>query len=157
MTELERRLIFPAGAAIFVAGLIGRVWASGFLVKNDLLTTAGPYGRVRNPIYVSNLLLGAGLVLMNGYYWPVILLILLYLACYLPGMRVEEENLRRRYGPAFDAYANTVPLICPRLKVVGGYGGDSWKLRAYLENKESYVTIGLLIGFGTMICRRMMA
>ena len=156
-TAPARRWIFPSGALFFILGLAGRVWSSGFLVKNDLLTTRGPYGRVRNPIYVSNILVGAGLVLMNGYYWLVIFLILLYAACYLPGMRVEEDNLRRRYGPAFETYARTVPLIWPRLKVAEGYGGGSWRIRAYTENKEIYVTVGLLMGLGTMFFRRIAA
>ncbi len=157
LTEAERQWILPLGAFVFALGAAGRVVASGYLVKNDFLTTTGPYGHVRNPIYVSNLFLGAGLVLLNGYYWAMYFLVLLYLVCYLPGMRVEEENLWRRYGAAFESYAKAVPLIWPRLKVVRGYGGDSWRWQAYMENKESYVTLGLLIGYVALIYRRLIA
>lgn len=151
----EQMWIFPLAILVFLLGAAGRFWASGFLVKNDALTTTGPYGRVRNPIYVSNLLLGAGLVLLSGHYWAVAGLVLLYVVCYAPGMRAEEENLRRRYGPAFDAYAEAVPLIVPRARVAPGYGGSSWRGPAYMENKEAFVTAGLLIGLGIAICRRL--
>lgn len=147
--------IFYAGSLAFLLGTAGRVWSSGFLVKNDALTTSGPYGRVRNPIYVSNLILGAGLVLVSGRYWAVPGLVLLYVVCYVPGMRVEEENLRRRYGPAFEAYSAAVPLIVPRMTVAEGYGGSAWRGSAYMENKEAFVTAGLLIGLGIVVCRRL--
>lgn len=153
-TPAERKWIVPLGACVFALGTAGRAWASGFLVKNDALTTTGPYGRVRNPIYVSNLLVGVALVLLNGCYWTSVFLILLYLVCYVPGMRVEEENLRRRYGLAFESYARQVPLIVPHLSSVSGYGGDVWKMRAYLENREGFVSVGLLMGLTIVLWRR---
>jgi len=146
---------FSPGAALYALGLAGRVWSSGFLVKNDALTTTGPYGYVRNPIYVSNLLLGASLILMSGLYWTALLLVLLYAACYVPGMRVEEENLRRRFGDAFDRYARSVPLIAPRARSGAGYGGGRWAAAAYRENREVWVTAGLLIGMAVVIWRRL--
>lgn len=152
---LEKTWIVPGGAVLFFAGLIGRAWASGFLVKNDMLTTTGPYGRVRNPIYAANLLLGSAFVLLSGHYWTLIILVLLYTACYVPAMRVEEENLRRRYGSAFETYARSVPLIFPRVGVAESCGGDLWRPSAYFENKELPVTAGLVIGFSILLCRRL--
>lgn len=146
--------LIPAASVLFLLGFAGRVWSSGFLVKNDALTITGPYGFVRNPIYVSNLLLGIGLILLSGHYWTIVILVLLYVVCYLPGMRVEEENLRRRYGPAFEAYASAVPLIVPRFRPAAGYGGSSWRVTAYFENKELYVSTGLIIGLGIVLWRR---
>lgn len=153
-TPIEELWIIPAGLLFFLSGLAGRAWSSGFLVKNDLLTTTGPYGRVRNPIYVANLLLGAGLVLLSGHYWAAVLLGLLYAVCYVPGMRVEEENLRRRYGAAFDQYARSVPLIVPGPRIAPGFGGGAWSARAFHENKELPVTIGLLLGLGIVLWKR---
>lgn len=147
-------MVIPLGITACALGFCGRIWASGYLVKNDALTTTGPYGYVRNPIYVFNLLLGLGLVLISGLYWAVVLLAALYWVCYSPGMRIEEENLRRRYGSAFDAYALAVPLIAPRLSPVSGYGGDVWRMSAYLKNKEIFVTAGILIGIVFSLWKR---
>ncbi|MBI4179580.1 isoprenylcysteine carboxylmethyltransferase family protein [bacterium] len=146
--------IFHSGLALFLAGLLGRVWSSGYLVKNDQLTTTGPYGLVRNPIYVSNMLLAAGLVLLSGLFWAIVLVLALYVVCYVPGMRAEEENLRRRFGAAFDQYAAAVPLIVPALRTAAGYGGDRWRVGAYLENKEWAVTAGLVAGLALIQWRR---
>lgn len=144
-----------AGTALFTIGMLIRIYASGFLVKNDRLTTTGPYGFVRNPIYVANLLIGAGLILLSGLYWAFAILAALYFVCYVPGMRVEEENLRRRYGSALDDYAAKVPLIFPRIRPTEGFGGGRWHWPAYVENKELYVTAGLLIGLASIFWRRM--
>ncbi len=157
LSAAERAWVFPLGLFLFLLGFLGRVWASGFLVKNDRLTTAGPYGRVRNPIYVANLLLGAGLILQSGLYWTFAILGLLYGICYRPGMRVEEENLRRRFGPAFDAYAAAVPLILPKSQTAQGYGGGQYSWRAYFDNREQFVSVGLLAAFGFLLCRRWMS
>lgn len=147
VSPLEEGWLIPAGFLLYLIGLAGRVWASGFLVKNDRLTTSGPYGRVRNPIYVANLLIGAGLILLSGrWLWGAAGLVTLYVVCYVPGMRVEEENLRRRYGTDLEAYAKAVPLIVPRWKCVPGYGGDLWRWDAYRENREGFVTMGLILG-----------
>ena len=155
--EPDRRWLIPIGAFLYVLGFAGRIWSSGFLVKNESLTTTGPYGYVRNPIYVCNLLLGFGLALLSGIYWGVFLLAILYILCYAPGMRIEEENLRRRYPADFDPYASAVPLIFPRFRAVPGYGGDVWRYPAYAKNKEMWVTLGLLIGFGFVLWRRLCA
>ncbi len=153
----ECRWIVPSGLALFVLGFFGRVWASGFLVKNDALTTVGPYGYVRNPIYVSNMLLGLGIVFLNGRYWTLAILIAVYAVCYVPGMRVESENLRRRYGSAFDSYEAAVPLIVPRCRLAPGFGGGCWTIQAYIGNREIWVTIGLLIGLGVIVFKRIIS
>lgn len=141
-----------SGAALSLAGIVGRIYCSGFLVKNDQLTTTGLYGWVRNPIYVFNYVLGVGLTLMSGR-WTIgfISLTVLFVFAYLPGMRTEAENLRRRYGDAYDAFARAVPLFVPRLICAPGYGGGSWSGRAYTANREQYVTIGLLMIVGWII------
>lgn len=156
-TPWELRWVMPAGTLLFLLGMIGRVWASGYLIKNDALTTSGPYGYVRNPIYVSNMILGLGLVLLSGHFWTLVVLAALYAICYVPGMRVEDENLRQRYGAALDAYANAVPLIVPRVRCASGFGGGNWTLAAYLQNRETYVTAGLILGLIAVLWMRLSA
>ena len=40
------------GAAIAFVGVLIRAWATGHIVKNETLTTTGPYAHTRNPLYV---------------------------------------------------------------------------------------------------------
>ena len=51
------------GQGLTAAALLGealRTWSSGTLVKNEVLTTEGPYALCRNPLYVGNFLIGFG-------------------------------------------------------------------------------------------------
>jgi len=41
-----------AGIGYIIAGLLIRLWSNGYAIKNDKLTTSGPYAFVRNPLYV---------------------------------------------------------------------------------------------------------
>jgi protein-S-isoprenylcysteine O-methyltransferase Ste14 len=135
------------GLVLCIEGSAIRIWSTGYLHKNNELTTSGPYGYVRNPIYVGNMLLAVGLILMSGHFiWGTILTVFLYVICYIPGMRVEEENLRSRFGESFEKFASSVPLIFPSPRRVDGFGGGTWTYGAYIRNKEHYVTIGTVIG-----------
>ena len=46
-------------------GLALRAWAAGHLAKNQRLATGGPYGYVRNPLYLGTALAGAGLAIAS--------------------------------------------------------------------------------------------
>lgn len=103
------------GAIIATAGLMVRIWATGWLCKNDVLTMDGPYAFTRNPLYLGTLMLTLGHGLMSGVLVAPIIFPVLYLLVYLPTMRREEAYLLQRYGQAFDDYRARVPLLLPRL------------------------------------------
>jgi protein-S-isoprenylcysteine O-methyltransferase Ste14 len=79
------------------------------------LVVRGLYRLVRNPIYVSVLLvlLGEGIVFQSVtlliYAWMMWTLFHLFVVIY------EEPNLKRRFGSAFEAYSQTVPRWIPRV------------------------------------------
>ena len=103
------------GAAVGFLGLAIRAYAAGYLHKQELLTTTGPYAHTRNPLYFGSSVLALGAAIaMNS--WPSAILLLAYFALvYTFVMRREELELRRHHGAAFDAYAQSVPLFFPRL------------------------------------------
>src|SRR5580658_7817711 len=59
------------GVGFIVAGLLLRLWSNGFAIKNDKLTTSGPYAFVRNPLYLGTFLIAIGfvLVLQSDPWW----------------------------------------------------------------------------------------
>jgi protein-S-isoprenylcysteine O-methyltransferase Ste14 len=146
-----------AGACVGIIGLAIRAYAAGYLHKQEVLTTTGPYARTRNPLYFGSSILALGAAIaMNS--WLSAALVLLYFALvYSFVMRREELELRQHHGPAFDAYANSVPLFFPRLSSTGppsapdqpsgaatsAAGAFSW--RQFRKNHEHEATLGFLL------------
>ncbi|MFG1296364.1 methyltransferase family protein [Xanthobacter variabilis] len=75
----------------------------------DHLVTNGPFALSRNPIYLGNTLLvaGLGLAFFNG--WLIGAALLAALATDHLAARREERHLAAKFGPAFAAYAARVP------------------------------------------------
>ena len=121
----------PASPAWVVAGLLCcvlgqalRAWVLGQvpdgtsgqnekLIATSLNTT-GPYALTRNPLYLGNLYITAGLCLVAHD------VLLLGVACalfwlqYQAIIAAEEDFLRSRFGAAYDAYCARVPRFWPR-------------------------------------------
>lgn len=130
------------GGAVALAGLLIRGAAAGHLRKHEALATSGPYAYTRNPLYVGSALLAAGF-LFAGHSWVAAALIVAYFALFYSGvMRREEQELRARYGAAFEDYAARVPLFWPRLTPAGSSDlAFSWE--RYRRNREYQAALGV--------------
>lgn len=112
----------PSSASVFwgfwiaLPGAALRTWASGTIVKNEELTTDGPYRLTRNPLYVGNFLIGLGVSVMGAKLWLVVMFLLFFLPVYHALVRKEERRLLERYGDAFLAYCKDVPRFVPKMK-----------------------------------------
>lgn len=75
----------------------------------DKLVTGGMFAHCRNPLYVGNLLILAGLFVMHNN--PLVYLLggAFYLSAYIAIVAAEEDYLRLKFGPEFDAYCLAVP------------------------------------------------
>jgi protein-S-isoprenylcysteine O-methyltransferase Ste14 len=105
-------------------GLGLRAYASGYVQKNAELTTTGPYGYTRNPLYLGSMLLAFGFAAASRSLVTVAVLAVLFAVIYVPTIRSEEEYLRGRFA-GFDEYVRRVPRLLPRLtrgSVPGGAG-----------------------------------
>jgi protein-S-isoprenylcysteine O-methyltransferase Ste14 len=149
--ELARRAPLPAAVAwsllLVVPGLWLRGYASGYVKKNQELTTTGPYAWTRNPLYLGSTLIAAGfaVALLS---WPVaVLLAAGFLAIYVPVIASEERFLRATF-PDFEAYCRRVPRFFPRFRPGAGPSDDpgghfSWSL--YLKHREYNALLGALM------------
>jgi|SRR5579884_107999 len=103
-----------AGIPFVLLGEALRVWSSGYLDKNVVLQTNGPYSITRNPLYLGNFLIGFGFALIGNSMNAGLLLIgglsLIYIATILE----EEKYLTQRFGRMYDVYARQVPRFFPR-------------------------------------------
>jgi protein-S-isoprenylcysteine O-methyltransferase Ste14 len=136
---------FLAGVAALVLGQMTRLWAAGAVRKDEELTTAGPYGYVRNPLYVGSLLMAIGYCLMSGRWWSFVALAVLFAAFYLTTVLDEERRLSSMFGQDFEQYRNSVPRFRPRLRRWSEASG-AFSLAQAQANREhvSMVWSGLL-------------
>jgi protein-S-isoprenylcysteine O-methyltransferase Ste14 len=160
------RWLFAAGLLLVIAGQALRVWATGYLLKTDELTTAGPYSHLRHPLYAGALLMGCGFLLMAGPRVASVVLplgLVFYFGYYLSHKdAVESERLEALYGDAFRAYRAAVPTLIPRVRRWRGLAASEpqhWRLERVLENDEqtalayaaiataALILMGMLRGF----------
>lgn len=129
------------GTGLIIPGLVIRALASGYVHKNELLTTGGPYAYTRNPLYLGSLILALGFALAARSWWIAGGLALFFLVVYLPVIRAEEAFLHHRF-PGFDEYARQVPRLIPRMSASGGGGAFSWDL--YRKHREYNAAAGAI-------------
>ena len=106
--------LLGTGAGVALAGLLVRTWASGHIMKNDRLATAGPYAYTRNPLYFGSFLIAMGFAL--AAHWGFVIVVALYFAfIYVPTMQRERANIAQRFPEAYADYCANVPPFVPRL------------------------------------------
>jgi protein-S-isoprenylcysteine O-methyltransferase Ste14 len=139
------------GAVIVGLGLIIRAIASGYLRKDRELATTGPYECTRNPLYFGSAFLAAGFI-VAGHSWIAGVLVAAYfIIFYYAVMRNEEEDLRARFGSAYETYAARVPLFFPRAPqsrtaTTGSNPDQAFSWSQYLRNREYKALIGTIVG-----------
>lgn len=124
-----------AGAALVIPGVLVRALASGHVQKNEQLATSGPYAYTRNPLYLGSLILASGFAVASRSWWVAGVMTVIFFSIYVPVIGGEETFLRGRF-PEFDAYAENVPRLLPRLTPFGDNRGSFsselyWKHREY--------------------------
>ena len=143
------------GAAIGIIGLIVRAFAAGYLHKQSILTTTGPYAYTRNPLYFGSSLMAVGAAAAMNSIASAALLLIYFALVYTLVMRREELELRGHHGPAFEAYAQSVPLFFPRLTPVkqsnvssldqSEIPTGSFSFAQYRKNHEHQAALGFLL------------
>jgi protein-S-isoprenylcysteine O-methyltransferase Ste14 len=101
------------GAVVAAMGILIRALASGQVKKDRELTTTGPYAYVRNPLYLGSVLIGIGFAIAARDLSIAIVLVLYFVAVYVPVIRAEESYLRSQF-PHYSEYIDRVPSLMPR-------------------------------------------
>ena len=144
------------GVSFMVLGEFLRIWAVGYAgaatrartlgAARDLVTT-GPYGYVRNPLYLGNFLLSFGVCLIANVTWLIPVLVVGYVLQYLPIIAVEERYLGEACGAVYQAYQAKVPRFLPRLQPYPHPSSHdfSWA-RAMKSEKRTLTAIVCVLG-----------
>ncbi len=113
-----------AGAGITVAGLLFAVWArvtigtnwsrSVTIKRGHELITRGPYALVRHPIYTGLLTAFAGTGFATIQYRGAVAFALIFVSLWYK-LRIEEQWMHEKFGPAYSEYARHTPALVPGL------------------------------------------
>ncbi len=118
------------------------------------LVTSGPFAHVRNPLYLANLFIIPGFVLMAGGGLPWMLGVgwAFWAVQYSLIISLEEETLDKLFGDTYRRYRNKVPRFLPLLKGQTPEGRTTLPLRKVLRSERSTL-LGLLLLTGGIILR----
>lgn len=82
------------------------------------LCTTGPYAHTRNPLYLGNMIIYCGIVLIAGgsYMWELFLIVFAFFTFqYSMIISLEEDTLDDLFGEDYTTYQKHVPRLFPRL------------------------------------------
>ena len=133
------------GLAAVALGQALRLWAAGWLRKNLVLTTGGPFAHVRNPHYVGTLLSAGGLLIIVGDWRWAVGFAIAFCTLYALTIREEETYLEQAHGEAYREYRRRVPRLLPSLRARVAPGEGRFRWRQVLENREHQTLVGVAI------------
>ena len=119
-------LYFIYGMPLILIGEVIRInavsYAGGITrtmnVGAPSLCTSGPYSRTRNPLYLGNMTIYLGIVLVAGGKYVFILegIVFLYFTFqYMMIISLEEETLKGLFGDEYLSYMENVPRLFPKV------------------------------------------
>ncbi len=146
------RLVVWLGVAMALAGQCFRLVVIGYAyikrggregkVYADELVVRGFYAHCRNPMYVGNFLITAGLGLVYGAPQVYFLVIPFFSYVYLSIVMAEENYLRSKFGQQYEDYVKRVNRFVPRFQGIG----ESLKELTYDWKKAIRKDYGTLFG-----------
>ncbi len=136
---------YGIGIGFVVLGEIVRFWSAGYIAKDAVIATGGPYAHVRNPLYFGSLLLAVGYGLVSGLgVWGVLFTVVLFLVFHLAAILYEEKFLTNKFGQPYLDYVQRVPRLLPSpWPRTTGTGSFTWAQS--LKNREQTSALFALI------------
>ena len=120
-------------------GKQGKVYASR-------LVEGGMYGQTRNPMYLGNGLIAAGMSLFSGAPFAYFVVVPLFLFIYQAIIMTEETYLRQQFGKDYEDYCAKVPRFFPSFRDgLRSFRGMGYHWKRALRQDLSTIT-ALLLG-----------
>lgn len=144
---VSRPTLWGPGLVLMAIGEAIRFWAVGHIgrisrTREDRvgrLIDEGPYARLRNPLYVGNIVIFAGFGVIQ---WPWVAVIVPVLAIYYTAIvRWEEENLRASLGAPYVDYCARVPRWWPG----GAARPAAWSGREALRSERGTLVVMMIV------------
>lgn len=139
------------GFVLVLFGSLLRISGRGYKAERSkegkALVKDGPYGLVRNPMYLGIAMIGLGVVLVLFRWWTSAVFILIFTLQYILLIFKEERRLADKFGQEYKNYINSTPLILPKINTI-----LTKDMRSILPLKLSWVkkeigsTLGIVLG-----------
>lgn len=118
--------LLPIGVILVVTGELLRLngvrYAGGetrtLKVGASALCSSGPFAYLRNPLYLGNVIIYAGMVLIAGgeFVWILLPVTLTFFFLeYGLIISLEEDTLRKKFNEEYGEYLSMVPRLIPRV------------------------------------------
>ncbi len=115
-------------AVLILLGVALRTWALGCISKNETLCTWGPYRYTRNPLYLANGLLGAGLCVLVNHWVATLVWAAVFTLSYVATVRAEEKRLSATFGREYAEYCAVTPRFVGRRRPGSMRAGGGFRL-----------------------------
>jgi protein-S-isoprenylcysteine O-methyltransferase Ste14 len=112
------------------------------------LITNGPFGYVRNPLYIGNMIMYTGATVITKVWMPyLILVVLFYFAIqYYFIVRLEEDKLKELFKDEYYEYLKTVPRFIPRLNSINSLNPSRPNYsNAFRSEKSTFMSFSTIV------------
>jgi protein-S-isoprenylcysteine O-methyltransferase Ste14 len=137
---------FEFAEIIIILGLIIRMYASGFVLKNKELSTTGPYAYVRHPLYTGNILVLTGMAIINGQLWASLIALSFFWFYYPAAIEYEDRKLKELFPGSWEKWANKTPALTITFQKMHPLELINWSWRkSLINNYEPVIVVYVLI------------
>jgi protein-S-isoprenylcysteine O-methyltransferase Ste14 len=151
---LKGPIVAAAGVLLVLIGQGLRLWAVRHIgtisrtrtTRYGPLMTSGPYGIVRNPLYVGNWFLWTGFAVWSGLLWMLPIAWIVFALQYRAIARWESAFIGGIYGAAYDDYARQVRAWIPRWPVPATAPAaplHTWR-EVFFSERGTLLAVGLM-------------
>ncbi|MDD5006106.1 MAG: isoprenylcysteine carboxylmethyltransferase family protein [Candidatus Omnitrophica bacterium] len=133
------------GIWFILTGLFIRVWANGYAIKMEKLTTSGPYAFVRHPLYLGTMFVIAGFIIMLKIYLVGVMFIILMAIIYRRTIKKEEDMLEKKFGELYINYKRKIAAMIPAF--LPYQEGEKWpfSFRRLIHSQEYKLFIWVIV------------
>lgn len=150
LATLMKRDWFYPGLAVSFVGACLQWWCFACLKKQKVLAFNGPYGFVRNPMYLARYLLVAGAVVMTGNFWILGTLTVIYYFYMVNRVSREEKTLAGIFGADYDNYCRDIPRFLPSFRKHPNGKAAYFSWSTFQGNHGLTNAIAVLVAYGAV-------
>ena len=142
------------GLTLAFLGMLIRLHASGFVLKNKELATQGPYALMRHPLYTGNIAAVLGFAIAGSTLWAIPLSLVFFWFYYPPAIEYEDRKLEKIFGEQWKLWAQRTPALMPRLSGAAGLFRGHWSFaRSTWKNGELFIALYVVVCMAVILRR----